>query len=196
MRERPPLDGAAVTAVAAAESSADARRLSALFRRVGARWLWFSRLVMDDAELEAIIHDPAVELFVVEQDGERQSACSSSISAKRGECELAFVGLVPELAGQGHGRWLLAEALELRLARRGGAGPRPHLHARPSGGACRLSPRRLHAVQARDRALPRPAPARPPAARLRASGAAARDRNLGFLTAGQLQRRSARASRC
>ena len=28
-----------------------------------------------------------------------------------GECELAFIGLVPELAGHGHGRWLLAEAL-------------------------------------------------------------------------------------
>ena len=27
------------------------------------------------------------------------------------ECELAFIGLVPQLAGQGHGRWLLAEAV-------------------------------------------------------------------------------------
>ena len=27
------------------------------------------------------------------------------------ECDLAFVGLVPELAGLGHGRWLLAEAV-------------------------------------------------------------------------------------
>lgn len=30
-----------------------------------------------------------------------------------GECELAFVGLSPHLAGQGHGRWLLAEAVDL-----------------------------------------------------------------------------------
>ena len=30
---------------------------------VGARWLWFSRLVMDDAELAAIIHHPKVEFF-------------------------------------------------------------------------------------------------------------------------------------
>ena len=28
-----------------------------------------------------------------------------------GQCEIAFVGLVPELSGQGHGRWLLAEAV-------------------------------------------------------------------------------------
>ena len=85
----------------------------ALFRLVGAPWLWFSRLVMPDAKLEAIIHDPAVELYAVEDGGDAASACSSSISAKRGECELAFIGLVPELAGKGHGRWLLAEALRL-----------------------------------------------------------------------------------
>jgi len=27
------------------------------------------------------------------------------------DCELSFVGLIPELSGQGHGPWLLAEAL-------------------------------------------------------------------------------------
>lgn len=42
-----------------------------------------------------------------------------------GQCELAFVGLVPELSGQGHGRWLLAETLS--LAWRRGIG-RVHLH--------------------------------------------------------------------
>jgi GNAT superfamily N-acetyltransferase len=30
---------------------------------------------------------------------------------EEGECELAFIGLVPELSGKGHGRWLLGEAL-------------------------------------------------------------------------------------
>jgi GNAT superfamily N-acetyltransferase len=42
-----------------------------------------------------------------------------------GECELAFFGLVPELAGQGHGRWLLCQAL--RLAWRDGI-RRVHVH--------------------------------------------------------------------
>ena len=42
-----------------------------------------------------------------------------------GECELAFIGLVPELAGQGHGRWLLAEAV--RRAWRDGV-DRVHVH--------------------------------------------------------------------
>ena len=41
------------------------------------------------------------------------------------ECELAFIGLVPELSGKGHGRGLLAEAV--RLAWRSGI-RRVHVH--------------------------------------------------------------------
>ena len=87
---------------------ADAYR--ALFRKVGAPWLWFSRLAMADAELEAINADPAVELFEV-------AAVEAVVGMleldfrEQGQCEIAFVGLVPELGGQGHGRWLLAEAV-------------------------------------------------------------------------------------
>ena len=42
-----------------------------------------------------------------------------------GECELAFIGLIPELSGKGHGRWLLAEAV--RRAWREGV-ERVHVH--------------------------------------------------------------------
>ena len=82
-----------------------------LFRKVGARWLWFSRLVMDDAALAAIIQHPAVELFtVVDESGSEAGMLELDYREPR-ECELSFVGLVPELSGQGHGRWLLAEAI-------------------------------------------------------------------------------------
>ena len=37
----------------------------ALFRKIGAPWLWFSRLEMPDEELDAIIGDPKVELFEI-----------------------------------------------------------------------------------------------------------------------------------
>ena len=37
----------------------------ALFRKIGAPWLWFSRLAMSDAELHGILGDPAVELYEV-----------------------------------------------------------------------------------------------------------------------------------
>jgi GNAT superfamily N-acetyltransferase len=81
-----------------------------LFRLVGARWLWFSRLIMGDAELEAVICHPKVDLYEV-------TAIEAVVGMleldwrEEGQCELAFIGLVPELAGQGHGRWLLSEAI-------------------------------------------------------------------------------------
>ena len=84
----------------------------ALFRKVGAPWLWFSRLIMDDAKLNAIIADPAVELYEV-------AAVEAVVGMleldfrESGQCEIAFVGLVPQLSGEGHGRWLLGKALEL-----------------------------------------------------------------------------------
>jgi GNAT superfamily N-acetyltransferase len=84
----------------------------ALFRMVGSPWLWFSRLVMADAELEAIVRHPDVELFqVVHEDGRAVGMLELDFR-EAGACELAFVGLIPELSGKGHGRWLLAEAVQ------------------------------------------------------------------------------------
>lgn len=101
-----------------------AEQYRALFRKVGAPWLWFSRLKLGDAELEAIIRDPQVDLYEV-------AAVEAVVGMleldfrEPGECELAFVGLVPELSGQGHGRWLLDRAV--RFAWREGI-QRVHVH--------------------------------------------------------------------
>ena len=81
-----------------------------LFRAVGAPWLWFSRLIMHDSALRAIIDHPAVELFEV-RDGDATVGMLELDRRVVGECELSFVGLTPAYAGQGHGRWLLAEAV-------------------------------------------------------------------------------------
>ena len=95
-----------------------------LFKAVGAPWLWFSRLVMRDSQLRAIIDDSGVELFEV-RDGE-QLAGMLELDRRAGEeCELSFVGLLPAYAGQGHGRWLLAEALSRAWA---GDTRRVHVH--------------------------------------------------------------------
>ena len=82
-----------------------------LFRRIGGPWLWFSRLVIDDAHLAAIIQHPKVELYSVIDERGREVGMLELDFREPHECELAFVGLVPELSGQGHGRWLLAEAV-------------------------------------------------------------------------------------
>jgi len=83
-----------------------------LFRKVGARWLWFSRLVMDDTALLAIIADPKVELFAILDESGYEAGMLELDYREPDECELSFVGLIPELSGQGHGRWLLAEAID------------------------------------------------------------------------------------
>jgi len=89
----------------------DAAAYRDLFHLVGAPWLWFSRLIMDDAALASIIQDPRVELFAVEGPDGAAAGMIELDFRQRGECELSFIGLVPELAGKGHGRWLLAEAV-------------------------------------------------------------------------------------
>ncbi len=89
----------------------DPTKYRALFRRVGAPWLWFSRLVMDDATLTRIIHDPAVSVFAALDRRGIEVGMLELDFREGGACELAYVGLIPELTGQGHGRWLMAHAL-------------------------------------------------------------------------------------
>ncbi len=85
----------------------------ALFRRVGEPWMWFSRLVMPDAELMAIIHDPAVEIFSVEDSRGIEIGLLELDFRIENEAEIGFLGFVTELAGKGHGGWLMAQALSL-----------------------------------------------------------------------------------
>jgi GNAT superfamily N-acetyltransferase len=81
-----------------------------LFRLIGEPWLWFSRLVMDDAHLSSIIQHPQVQLDAVVDEGGREVGMLELDFREPHECELSFIGLIPELSGKGHGRWLLAEA--------------------------------------------------------------------------------------
>ncbi|HZH05789.1 MAG TPA: GNAT family N-acetyltransferase [Lautropia sp.] len=87
----------------------DPAKYRTLFRRVGGRWLWYSRLTMDDAKLRASVAEvhavtdrSRVEVGMIELDFQEP-----------GECLIRFLGLVPELAGRGHGRWLFAQTLAL-----------------------------------------------------------------------------------
>lgn len=96
-----------------------------LFRLIGAPWLWFSRLILDDAHLAEIIQHPKVELHSVLDETGHEAGMIELDFREPGDCELAFIGLVPELSGKGHGKWLLAEAV--RLAWREGVS-RIHVH--------------------------------------------------------------------
>ena len=87
----------------------DPAKYRTLFRRVGAPWLWYSRLLMDDArllaemaEVHAVSDRHGIEVGILELDFRTS-----------GECLIRFLGLVPELAGKGHGTWLFAQAMAL-----------------------------------------------------------------------------------
>jgi GNAT superfamily N-acetyltransferase len=90
-----------------------------LYRRVGEPWLWFSRLVMADAELAAIIHDPAVMIWAVSDRRGIEVGILELDFREAGQCEIAFFGLIPALNGKGHGRWLMAMALQAAWAHKG-----------------------------------------------------------------------------
>ena len=83
----------------------------ALYRRVGEDWLWVSRAVMDDDKLEAIIGDPAVEIYAMTRNGERLGLLELDFR-EPGECELAFFGLDQSLIGSGAGRIMMNAAID------------------------------------------------------------------------------------
>lgn len=91
----------------------DIRKYRVLFKRVGEPWLWFSRLTMNDHELSSIIHHPQVAVHPVLDPKGIEVGLVELDFRDEGLCELSFFGLVPQLAGQGLGRWLISQALTL-----------------------------------------------------------------------------------
>ncbi|MBD9372677.1 GNAT family N-acetyltransferase [Rhizobium sp. ARZ01] len=82
-----------------------------LYRRVGAEWLWGSRLGLSDEELAAIIQDSRVEVRAVMANGRAEGLLELDFR-EEGQCELAFFGLTKAVMGQGAGRWLMNRAIE------------------------------------------------------------------------------------
>lgn len=91
-------------------------RYLALYRRIGERWMWFSRLVKPVGEVEAILADPNVETFLVRHEGTDVGLLELDFRVA-GEAELAFFGLDESVLGKGAGRWLMNRALALAWAK-------------------------------------------------------------------------------
>jgi GNAT superfamily N-acetyltransferase len=81
-----------------------------LFERVGAPWLWSSRLKLDDQALAAILHDPAVEVFALSSKGRDEGYVELDFR-KASECELAYFGVTVSQIGTGSARLLMQTAL-------------------------------------------------------------------------------------
>ncbi|MGL4974511.1 MAG: GNAT family N-acetyltransferase [Bosea sp. (in: a-proteobacteria)] len=105
-------------------TGSDLPRYLALYRELGWRWMWFSRLVLPQAELAAILDDPAVEAYAVSQNGHDIGLLEFDRRIA-GEVEIAFFGLLEGAVGQGIGAGLMAQALELAWAPAVGSGTPP-----------------------------------------------------------------------
>jgi GNAT superfamily N-acetyltransferase len=87
-----------------------------LYARVGADWLWFSRLRLDPRALAAILADQRVEVYAL-TSAERDEGLLELDFRADGLCELAFLGVAPGLVGQGTGRLLMNHAIACAWAR-------------------------------------------------------------------------------
>jgi GNAT superfamily N-acetyltransferase len=94
----------------------DVDRYLQVYRLLGERWMWFSRLAKPRADLEALFADPAVELYAARLDGRDVGLLELDFRVP-GEGELAFFGLDEPVVGKGAGRWLMNRALALAWAR-------------------------------------------------------------------------------
>jgi GNAT superfamily N-acetyltransferase len=83
-----------------------------IYARIGAEWLWYSRMYMPDEELSAIISHPMVEVRVLELGGRAEGLLELDFRGEN-ECELAYFGLSKKLIGTGAGKWLMQNGLEL-----------------------------------------------------------------------------------
>jgi GNAT superfamily N-acetyltransferase len=116
---KPPRRGARRNRAVGLELAAigsDPERYLALFRRVGEPWLWFSRLVMPEAELRDILASPDVDTLALRRGGEDIGLLELDFR-RPDECELALLGVVPEAIGTGAGRFLVETAAKRAFAR-------------------------------------------------------------------------------
>ncbi len=87
-----------------------------LFKAIGEKWLWYSRLVMPDDRLLRIFRSPDVEIYRLFR---RRNVCGllELDFMVKNDCELSFFGLMPDEIGKGAGRFLMNEAVRLAWAR-------------------------------------------------------------------------------
>ncbi|MBV8637707.1 MAG: GNAT family N-acetyltransferase [Candidatus Eremiobacteraeota bacterium] len=88
----------------------------ALFHKVGDAYLWYSRLMVSDDELRAILHDRNVEIFDVDVDGSVEGMLELDFRV-HDEAEISYFALTEKMIGSGTGRWLMNRALDIAWAR-------------------------------------------------------------------------------
>lgn len=87
-----------------------------LYDLVGGPWKWFSRKILDDATLAAVISNPEIYLYVLYVDG--VPAGMAEIDAlEHPVVHLRFFGLAPDFIGKGFSKYFLSNAIDLAWSR-------------------------------------------------------------------------------
>lgn len=81
-----------------------------LYRAIGEPWLWFSRAVMEDAALTALLGEPTRSVLVLESDGEAIGLAEIDFSVA-GTAEIVTFGVLPKATGTGVAAHLMDRAL-------------------------------------------------------------------------------------
>jgi GNAT superfamily N-acetyltransferase len=97
----------------------DEERYTAIFRVLGERWLWWSRLARTAAQRAAILDDARVEAYAFTLDGADAGLLELDFRVGESEAELAFFGLFDAAIGTSAAHWLMHRALAIAWARPG-----------------------------------------------------------------------------
>lgn len=84
-----------------------------LYRRVGAAHCWWMRYEMPTAELTALLHHPAVSLYVLYTPDDNVAGFFEIDRRQGRQPYLSHLGLLPDAIGHGLGRALLYAAIRL-----------------------------------------------------------------------------------
>ncbi len=86
-----------------------------LYRRIGEKWLWFSRLIITDDELKGFIHRPGTEVYALMHEGHAEGLLE--LHFEGAACELAFFGVTEKVQPLKAGRALMSFAIDLVWSR-------------------------------------------------------------------------------
>lgn len=96
--------------------TADLDWYRALFRKIGADWLWTSRLTYSDEKLSAHLSDPKLDIYALQRDGEDLGLLELDFHQEPA-CEIKLFGLAPDLIGLGLGGWMMQHAKAIAMQR-------------------------------------------------------------------------------
>ena len=82
-----------------------------LYHRIGAEWMWYTRLRLSDRDLATTIEDPLVEVYAL-RTGDKDKGLLDIDWRRAPEVELTFFGITADLYRSGASRVLMNYALQ------------------------------------------------------------------------------------